>query len=289
MSTTTLGPTVGLSGHAPSPPRYRLLDAATIVPDEDLHYLAGTQVWPWIDARSGGVHNPCSTGTNREKNGQQDFEMESLPTFASFTVYETIECTSRSISEDYNLWAERAMAALRATESHHVEAELSKGLKLPLNPHFALTSTSPVNQVLNGGASMAPELALALLEQEASVTGAAHLVHIDPATAVAFSADHLVEKEGADLRVKGTGSRVVVGSGYVGAEPDGGTAASATLSWAWATGPIEVRRSEMFVNPGSVREAMDLMQNDITIRAERYYMVTWDTVLTNAVLVNRAA
>jgi hypothetical protein len=130
---------------------------------------------------------------------------------------------------------------------------------------------------------------LALLEQESSQTGAAHLVHIDPATAVAFSADVLVEREGTELRVVGTGSNVVVGSGYVGAEPDGATPASDTLSWAWATGPVDIYRDEIQVIPGTAREAMDLMQNFITIRAERNYVVTWDTVLTNAVLVNRAA
>lgn len=283
MSTTTLGPTVGLASHAPSPPRYSLLQAVPIVPDADLHYLAGAEVWPWVDARSGGVHNPCATGTNREKNGQQDLPSP-LPEFASFTVYVTIECTARSVSEDYDIWAGRAVAALRAVESSLVEEEISRGVRVPLNPHFALDSN-----ILNGGAALGVVDALALLEQESFVTGAAHLVHIDPATSVEASAQNLLDHEGGQCYLVGTGSQVVVGAGYIEANPDGEALATDTLSWAWSTGPIEIRRDEIVVNPPTVREAMERTTNFITIRAERDYLVTWDTVLQDAVLVNRAA
>lgn len=286
---STFGPTIGLSGPAPTPPRYSLLSVATIVPpgvtglpgnqEPDIHYLAGAEVWPYPDAGSGNIFNPCATGTTREKTGVQDLP---LPEFASFVVYETIECTSRSIGEDYDLWAGRARLALEATESFQVEREFSKGVQLPTNPHLTDAGVNVVD-----GSGLAPALALQELVQSASQKGTEFTVHVDPATAVAFSADLLIEKEGGGLRVVGTGSPVVVGTGYVGATPTGGL--SDGTSWIFATGPIEVRRSEIEIVPGSVKEAMDRQQNDITVRAERYYLVDWDTVLQDAVLVNRAA
>src|SRR5262245_14864090 len=121
MSNATLGPTVGLETHAPSPPPYRLLDVARVIDVDNDHIFAGIEVWPWIDARSGGVHNPCSTGTNREKNGMQD--QPDLPEFASFTVYETLECTSRSIGVEFDYWAALTVQAFEAVESKLIEAE----------------------------------------------------------------------------------------------------------------------------------------------------------------------
>lgn len=293
MSTMTLGPTVGLETHAPSPPRYRLLDVARVIDVEDDHIFAGLEVWPWIDARSGGVHNPCSTGTNREKNGMQD-RPEELPEFASFTIYETLECTSRSIGVEYDYWAGLTVEALRAVESSLIEEEFAKGTKVPTNPHLALidgSSSDPAIDVLNGGAALAPKLAIALLEQKAAITGAAHWVHIDPATSIHLGAENLLLHEGGNCYLEGTGSRIVVGTGYVDAFPDGEAQATDTRSWAWATGPVEIRRGPVRVNPPTVREAMDTINNnnDITLRAERDVVVSWDTTLQLAVLVNRAA
>lgn len=293
MSTMTLGPTVGLETHAPSPPRYRLLDVARVIDVDDEHIFAGIEVWPWLDARSGGVHNPCSTGTNREKNGMQD-RPDELPEFAAFTVYETLECTARSIGVEYDYWASLVVEALRATESFQIEHEFAFGTKVPTNPHLALINagSDPAVQVLNSGGSTNTRHALALLEQYAAITGAAHIVHIDPATAVDASAKLAIEREPDNtLHVMGTGSKIVVGTGYVGAEPDGETAASDTKSWAWATGPVEIRRGPIRVNPPTVGEAMNTVDNNnlITLRAERDVVVSWDTTLQLAVFVDRAA
>lgn len=287
---TTLGPTVPiLNEGAPSPPRYSLLSVAQIVADADLHYLSGAEVWPWVDARSSGGHDPCGSGTSREKAGQQSADdgdyPSSIPTFPSYTVYEALECTARGIRTEFDVWAARAIAALQAVESYQVEKQVSQGTILPLAPNF---SDANVN-ILNGGAALSPERALGLLEEEASRTGAAHWVHIDPATAVALTADTLLEREGTELHVIGTGSRVVVGAGYVDAQPSGGAAPSATQSWMFATTPVFIRRSEAFVNPPTMKEALDRSNNDTTLRGERYYLSTWDTVLQDAVLVNLAA
>lgn len=286
---SAIGPTVGLDGPAPTPPRYSLLSVATIVPpgvtglpgnqEPDLHYLNGVEVWPYPNAESGNVFNPCSSGTSREKYGQQEL---GLPEFGPFTVYETLECSTRSIGTDYAFWRARVQRALEATESFQVEREFAKGHMVPTNPHLTDADVTVVD-----GTGLAPRLALESLLQSAALTGEEVVIHVDPATAIALSRDLLIEKEGGMLRVIGTGSPVVVGAGYIGATPTNGPADN--HSWMFATGPVEVRRSEVEIVPGSIAEAMDRQTNWVTIRAERHYLVTWDTVLQDAVLVNRAA
>jgi hypothetical protein len=88
---------------------------------------------------------------------------------------------------------------------------------------------------------------------------------------------------------------VVPDFGYApGADPVGHAAAGATEEWAYATGPIDIRRSEMFTLPERVDQALDRSvgatngsPNTITYRAERYYLPIWDTAVQAAVLIDR--
>lgn len=277
----TFGPARSLDGPVPAPPRHSLLAVAKIVPDADLHYLSGGQVWPYPDRRSGDTFDPCATGTSRDKSGQQDLP---LPEFGAYTVYETIECTSRSISADFEEWAARARAALEAVESALVEEEFATGVRMPLNPYLTDANVNVLD-----ASGLGPVESLARLERGIAVTGQRGVIHADPATVVAWLSAQVVAREGDQLVSVVSGSPVVSGQGYVGAIPAGQGALGATEGWAFATGPVEVRRTEITTIPGSVVEAMDYMQNDITIRAERDYLVTWDTVLQDAILVDRAA
>ena len=90
------------------------------------------------------------------------------------------------------------------------------------------------------------------------------------------------ERQPALITVNGT--RVVSGGGYEGATPSGGGAAAAGQSWAFATGPVEVRHSEVAVL--DIAEVLDRSNNDVTFRAERYVLATWDTQLQAAVLID---
>ena len=55
----------------------------------------------------------------------------------------------------------------------------------------------------------------------------------------------------------------------------------------YATGPVEVRLGEVAVM--DIKEVLDRSNNDVTFRAERYVLVTWDTQLQAAILVDWAA
>jgi hypothetical protein len=268
-----------LDGPVPVPPRYSLLVNAQIIDDLDYHWMAGGAVYPYPELDDGGAHNPCSSGTFREK---LEGGTVSLPEFGAFTVYVAETCTARGIGDE-EAFAARAVVALNGLEAALVEQEFWSGDAMPGNPYLA-DATLPNYESL--GTLKALE-ALARLENEIGETGKMGVIHTDPATATAWASGCMVEREGAYLRAIATGTPIVVGYGYVGAHPDGTSAPVATAGWAWATGPVQVRRSGIELLPGTLAAALDRQNNVVTYRAERHYLVDWDTELQAAVLVDR--
>jgi hypothetical protein len=279
MSQVTLGPPRVLDGPAPIPPRYNLLTVATIYDDLDLHWLAGAAVYPYPSLDDGGAHNPCSSGTYREK---QEGGTLSSPEFGAFTVYVAETCTARGIGNNED-FMNRAVVALQGLEPALVEHEFATGEAMPANPALADVSL-PNYQALGTLKSME---ALARLENAIARTGKMGVIGTDPATAVAWAGQYLVEREGSTLRSVATGTPIVVGYGYVDVRPDGAAAPPATSGYAWATGPIQIRRTGIEMMPGTLAEALDRQTNVVTYRAERHYLVDWDTELLTSVLVDR--
>lgn len=279
MSQATLGPPRVLDGPIPVPPRYSLLVNALIVDDLDYHWMAGGAIYPYPSLEDGAAHNACASGTYREK---LEGGVISSPEFAAFTVYVAETCTARGIGSDEEFQA-RAVVALNALEAALVEQEFAMGDAMPSNPHLA--DTSLPNYATLG--TLAPLESMARLENAIAETGKMGLIHADPATVTAWVADHVVEREGAYLRTVAAGTPVVSGYGYVGAHPIGQSAPAAGTGWAWATGPVEIRRSNIELLPGSLAQALDRSNNVVTYRAERHYLVDWDTELQAAVLVDR--
>jgi hypothetical protein len=154
---------------------------------------------------------------------------------------------------------------------------------MPANPALADVSL-PNYQALGTLKSME---ALARLENAIARTGKMGVIGTDPATAVAWAGQYLVEREGSTLRSVATGTPIVVGYGYVDVRPDGAAAPAATSGYAWATGPIQIRRTGIEMMPGTLAEALDRQTNVVTYRAERHYLVDWDTELLTSVLVDR--
>ena len=287
MSTATLGPSRVLDGPVPVPPRYSLLVNAQIVEDLDYHWMAGGAVYPYPtlsddpDYNDGGVQYGCASGTEREKiEGGGNL----LPEFNSFTVYIAETCTARGIGNDEE-FRNRAVIGLNGLEAALVEREFAVGDAVGGTGSPYLADVSLPNYTLLG--TLAPLEALARLENEIAETGKMGMIHTDPATATAWAGQYLIEKEGAYMRAVATGTPIVVGYGYVGAKPDGAAALNADQGYAWATGPVQIRRSNVELIPGSLAEALDRMNNVVTYRAERNYLVDWDTELQAAVLVDR--
>lgn len=278
MSQITLGPPRVIDGPAPVPPRYSLLTVARIVDEFDDHWLSGVAVYPYPSKEDGGAHNPCAAGTERDKIAGGVIP---LSEFGAFTVYVAETCTARGIG-DNEAFMGRAVTALQGLEASLVEHEFATGSAMPENHYLADANVD----ILPGG-TLEPMEALAQLENAIARTGKMGVIGTDPGTAVAWASGCMIEREGATLRSIATGTPIVVGYGYVDVAPDGEAEPAATEGWAWATGPIEIRRTGIEVVPGTLAEALDRMNNVVTYRAERHYLVDWDTELQTAVLVDR--
>lgn len=279
MSSVTLGPPRVLDGPAPVPPRYSLLVNAQIIEDLDYHWMAGGQVYPYPGLEDGSTQAPCGDGTDREKI---EGGVAPGPEVGAFTAYVAETCTARGIGNDED-FRDRAVVALNGLEAALVEREFATGYAKPDNPYLA--DVSLPNYATLG--TLAPLEALARLENAIAGTGKMGVIHTDPATATAWAGQYLIEKEGSFMRAVATGTPIVVGYGYVGAKPDGTGALAADQGYAWATGPVQLRRSGIEMVPGTLAEALDRQHNVVTYRAERHYLVDWDTELQTAVLVDR--
>lgn len=74
------------------------------------------------------------------------------------------------------------------------------------------------------------------------------------------------------------GTRWAFGGGYsVNTGPDG-TPAPDGVAWLYATGQVNIWRSEVWVNPDDLRYAFNTRTNDVTVFAERKYVITHECV-----------
>lgn len=279
----------------PVPPKYRLIDVANIIEETDPHWQTGLQVWGYpetgVETDEPSVWALCSSdGTSIKSEGGTI----ALPDFDSFTVYLTETCTARSVfdtkrdgetQDEYQArvqqqYLDRALASFAAAESWAVEKEFAGGHLLPGNPHLCDANAD----VLNSGAVTDAKEALARLVNAVGETGQQGLIHATPATIVGWG-EFYVRPEGG-LLITMDGVPIVRGTGYIDQHPVGESQAGSGEDWAFATGPVDVRRTQVFVTPGDVSQALDRDNNTLTYRVERTYTVDWSTTLQAAVLVD---
>lgn len=282
MTVTTFGIPYPVDGPAPQPPKYGLVAVAAIIPGEDERWANGVEVWPFPpDGVLGQV--PCGAGSAAQKSTGGSVTKK---TFAAFTAYLAATCNARGIATNDEFRA-RAVAALAAIEGAAAEAQLASGIYEATSPNLNdLNLTAP-----GGGAlsltSTSPENALALLENAIGRTQRAGVIHADPATATAWAALHLLAPASGPVRYTERGTPVAIGDGYIGVHPVGHTAPSVCEGWAYATGPVAIRRSVDVTVYGDIAANLDRVNNVITFRAERDMVVYWDGVLQAGVLVDR--
>lgn len=123
----------------------------------------------------------------------------------------------------------------------------------------------------NGDTALPFDLAVGLLEQELAVRyGGVGVIHIPRRFGTyALGRASIGEETGGELRTN-LGNQLVFGSGYVTGGPDGYTA-TATQTWLFATGPVQVWRSEI-----QIRTDFSTTRNIRMALAERAYVVTAD-------------
>lgn len=297
MSEIGYGPLERIDGPLPQAPQYGLLQAAanpsagvTIVPDADAggieRWLNGVEVWPYPPGPA-FAWDACAPGTAFVS--KDDGADVTNPQFAAMTIYLPERCKARKVP-DQQAFKARATTALTAVEGAAVAREFMTGDVLPLNPHlsdgngsFPLgnTATSPVN-------------GLSVLEDEVASSDQLGVIHMSPGLVTFLRAAYAIDDRNGILQT-GNGIPVINDFGYAGGStPTGHSAPASGQTWAYATGPIEIRRSEIFTTPDNVSQALERgtggsdtgRPNTIVYRAERYYLVDWDTQLQSAVLID---
>jgi hypothetical protein len=257
----------------------------------DYRWLNGVEVYPYPPDVP-GLYEPC--GSNVGTAGTKTFGSDlAHPRFSAVTIYVAETCTSYKVWNQEQFKA-RAVTALTAVQSHGVARQLLLGVGDPENPYLA--DAAGDCQFPNGDAVTNALNGLALLEQAIGNTGKLGLIHCSPQFASALRERFAVDNRGGVIRTI-NGNILIADNGYAaGSTPHGHPGPSGTEEWIYATGPVDVRLSEIFVLPEKVSEALDRgtpnsattgRPNSITYRAERYALPIWDTELQVAVRVDR--
>lgn len=277
---TTFGPPIVIDGPLPVAPLRSLLKVpGVVVPTPDDRWMNGVALWGYPEDVP-DTWDPCGTGTYEIKS---DVSSILTPDFGAFVVYQPVTCSAFSIASDPAGFAQKAEIALDARQSFAIERALARGVPAPgLNPYLADASVT----ILAGGAAIPAWAALSYLEEAIGATGQMGMIHATPGAASAWFSqyrDYVSEQETPEL-LTALGTPVAAAGGYVGATPTGGGAPAAGQSWAYATGPVEVRLQREVTL--TIKEVLDRSDNLVTFRAERYALVEWDTSLQAAVLVD---
>lgn len=285
------GPLTRIDGPLPIRPLYGLLQAAEapaagvqVIVDTDSEGIErwgnGAEVFPY-PADVAKVDNSFQPGSEAETKGAGT--QPATPQFGAFTIYLPIQCTNYRVWNDEQFRA-RAVATLTAVESAAIAREIMSGEKLTLNPHL----TDGVGTFPNGSTVTSALNGVALLEKEIAASGRLGLIHVPPQVLMMLASKGFGFDNASGVWRTPNGNVIVPDAGYANSvAPTGHTAASGTQDWIYATGPIEVRRSEVFMIPEENFQAIDRSTNQIVYRAERNYLVIWDQQVQAAVRVDR--
>jgi hypothetical protein len=111
----------------------------------------------------------------------------------------------------------------------------------------------------------------------ASSYGGVGVVHA-PATVAAYAAQAYQIERSGNQRLTPLGHRWAFGGGYmINTGPDGVPAAAGT-AWLYATGAVNIWRSEVWINPSDLQYAFNTRTNDTLVYAEQNYVVTSECV-----------
>jgi hypothetical protein len=274
MSTMiSAGPLTSVDGPLPQPRPYNLVATAEVVTAGDERWGNAAYVEPYpVDLP--GIWVRCLEGS--ETKPDPGVQPDPAP-FLPFAAVLPTHC-SAGRGYGYDELVRRLTAAFTAREAYAVEKALAYGV-----------GTSPsLDQATILASGVTPAVGMKLLEDAIGQTAQLGMIHTTPGGVVLLSAGGgtVSASGGANPKLSTiNGTPVVSGAGYDGAVPNGGSAAGNTSAWVFATGPVQIRRTEIVTPHQSVVEAMDRALNDLNVYVEREYLTTWDTALNVAVLI----
>ncbi|WFE47608.1 hypothetical protein [Verrucosispora sp. WMMD1129] len=256
-------PFVYVDAPAATPYRYGLFSAAAVVdPADQREFQAGVEWEPQcVDAPA-----PTNTAAASELDRGAMELPDGVPLVQSQAIRLYTGLTGRSAARPDLL--ERARRAIGLVEQQSLEHYVWTG-EADTTPHLAAAGTPVLADT--GETPVALETGIGLLESHlAQAAGVLGVLWAPRWTAGWFVSKQLTRVEGPRL-VGPLGNPVVfaqtTGVGPGGAVPEAGEA------WLYATGPVMVRRSAVFLP--RLPEALDRKSNEVFAVAERFYTVGW--------------
>ena len=218
-----------------------------------------------------------------EMTGGEDKTIASPPDNVQFDPYAIWQGSAEfPASSRYEEEARRVRDGLDVQTSYMIEQILwtnqVDGVDFGIaHPNVALADTSAASLVTPNGISsvgIVTGMHDMLEALNLYLGGARGMVHV-PQTLVPFLEFYgLLVRQGNILQISGTDHILVAGTGYTGSDPSLNSAAGEV--WMYGTSPVEVRLSDIYMNPGSEREALNRISNTLEIRAERLAMASFD-------------
>lgn len=261
--------------------RYGLLSIAEPITPEDGHWEGGIT---WDDDLCSEVHStiefcPIPVTGFAPKITDRDFQSCCAD---PFLIYGTYDCppVGKTAREAFNIAEKR----LSNREEREVERVFWTGITedgQEINPSLQAGNTecgsAPINLTPQGG-PVGVVQSMAVLESAlgdcAPGTG---VIHANYGLA-SFLASSMLIYQHDEAWFTVTGQRLAIGAGYPGTGPNN-VPATAGTTWVYATGPVVVYRSEIFLTPERFREAFDAKLNSVQVYAERVYAVGWSCCL----------
>lgn len=260
------------------PARYGLLTVATPVTPADGHWEGGIT---WDNELCTEVHSTslqCPPVAD-PKIAERDFEACCAD---PFVLYGSYDCppVGRKATDAFRIATER----LRVHESRELERVFWTGVTdsgETVNPSLAFGNntcgTEPVDlTVANPGLNVLGGLAV-LESALVDCAPGGGVIHVNYGVAPFLAHHNLIYRDG-DTWYTVTGQRLAFGAGYPGSGPEN-VAAAAGTTWMFATGPIGIWRSDIFLTPERLDQAVDRDINDVTVFAERVWAVGWSCCL----------
>lgn len=276
--TAIAGPRLDLDGPRPVAPKHSLLNTpGVLIPQDDPRWADGRWMngvnligYPDSVPLTWNACDPNATGSGIKEEGEAGPQAQ----FDPFVVYLPVTCSALS----YPFIEEWSEVVLQATYSFAIEQALVGLVDAGLAPNPQLGNSNVFKPV--GNTAKSPIVALSYLENEIGKTGRTGMLHAAPAIISQLNTDTFLDP---DNLITTNGNPVVSGGGYIDAYADG-EQGGAGQDWMFASGPVEVRVSDMVIT--NLKESLDRSDNVITFRAERWVLATFDTALQAAVLVD---
>lgn len=265
---------VQVSGPVVIPNRYGLLTVVDPITPENGHWEDGVF---WDDDLCSDIHSlvencPIPVTGSTPMIADRDFQScEASP----FRIYASYDCppVGNTAEEAFSIVKNR----LSIREGRGVERVFWRGLTengTSINPSLAfgnICSGPPVDLTPIAG-TLGIVGGMSLLESAlGECSPGAGVIHANYGLAGFLAEKRLIYPNG-DAWFTVTGQRLAIGAGYPGSGPNNIAAIPGT-TWLFATGPIGIYRSEVFLTPERFKEAVGRSLNSVQIYAERIYAV----------------